>query len=82
LVKIRRTSRGVRKRAKELSTTRLPDSFHANLGRFFTDADAVEDLVRNRLGGYRYRNRREFFRVPVKEAILALMAAPAKYRLP
>jgi tetratricopeptide (TPR) repeat protein len=70
LVKIGRSSRPPEARAKELSRpTGVPTRFHVAYQEFVADCHLAEKLVHKRLEQHRVNQRREFFNVPLKEAI-------------
>lgn len=81
LVKIGLTERTSEERARELRTTGVPTSFLVIYDELVSDCNAVEDAVHRRLAGYRVSDDREFFRVPVKEAIRTLQEEAARYRV-
>jgi hypothetical protein len=70
MFKIGRTMRTVQQRAKELSsTTGLPEKFNIRYERDVPDCIQVEKLVHQKLEKYRYRANREFFVLPLQDAI-------------
>ena len=72
LVKIGRTIRDSETRADELFTTGIPDRFEIVFDVFVDDCVEIESLIHNRFNSRRYKNNREFFNVPIDEAILEL----------
>lgn len=81
LVKIGLTERTSEERARELRTTGVPTEFLVIYDELVSDCRAVEDAVHRRLAGYRVSHDREFFRVPIKEAIRTLQEEAANYRV-
>ena len=69
MLKIGRTEQGVQKRVKQLFTTGLPEEFNICYERDVPDCVIAEKLVHQRLKKYRYRTDREFFVIPLQEAI-------------
>jgi hypothetical protein len=73
LVKIGRTTVSVEERARQLSSsTGLPTPFMVIYDELVDDCEAVERLLHQRFDAYRVRGPREFFRIPVREAIRVL----------
>jgi hypothetical protein len=80
LVKIGRTSRDPRQRAEELSSpTGLPTPFELVYDAYFADANAVEQFIHVHLTqkGFRRAANREFFEMPLSDAVKAVLAASA-----
>jgi len=78
MVKIGKTQREPEKRAKELSsTTGVPTPFVVVYESYFESCSEAEDFVHTSLGvkGHRVSENREFFEIPTKVAIDALMEA-------
>ena len=78
LLKIGKTTRSPDERAKELSAaTGVPTAFFVAYQEAVSDCDAAERYVHALLGqkGFRVAENREFFDVPLKDAILALQEA-------
>jgi len=78
LVKIGKTKRKPEERAKELSaTTGVPTPFTVVYDNYFEDCSKAEQhvhiLLENR--GYRVSKNREFFEIPIKDAINVVMDA-------
>lgn len=72
-VKIGKSQRPPRKRAKELSsTTGVPTRFHIAYQEHVRDCDLAERLIHSRLAHCRVNKRREFFELPLKDAIRIL----------
>lgn len=80
-VKIGLTLKSAEERARELRTTGVPAAFIVIYDELVSDCRAVERKVHQRFHGYRVENDREFFRVPVKEAIRVLREEAAAYQL-
>jgi hypothetical protein len=70
LVKIGCTKKGANIRAKELYTTGVPEPFHVVYIEDVTDYRKVEKMIHKSLDNYRYNKQREFFKLPIQEAIL------------
>lgn len=68
-LKIGRTERNAQARVKELFTTGLPEQFNIRYERDVPDCVLAEKLVHQRLKKHRYRANREFFVIPLQEAI-------------
>jgi hypothetical protein len=84
LVKIGRSSRDPEDRAVELSsTTACPTPFVVAYDAYFADACAVERFIHERLTekGFRKASNREFFQMPVAEAVKTVVAAQAIFDL-
>lgn len=69
VLKIGRTERNARERAKELFTTGLPDPFDICYEREVPDCVLAEKLVHQSLKKHRHRDNREFFIIPLQQAI-------------
>ncbi len=81
LVKIGLTQRTSEERARELRSSGVPTPFIVIYDELVSDCNAVESAIHNRLAGYRVSDDREFFRIPVKEAIKTLQEESAAYRV-
>ncbi len=69
-VKIGKTSHLPEKRAKELSShTGVPTRFHIAYQEYVIDCDLAEKIIHRKLARYRVNKRREFFEIPLKDAI-------------
>lgn len=82
LVKIGKTNRDPIKRAEELSsTTGVPTPFVVVYDNYFENCSDAESFVHTLLEsrGYRISKHREFFEVPLKEAIDAVISAKEHY---
>jgi cold shock CspA family protein len=78
LVKIRKTTQDPTGRAKELSAaTGVPTPFIVVFDAYFEDCSKAEEYVQARLEqkNYRVSSSREFFTVPVNEAVKAVIEA-------
>jgi hypothetical protein len=82
LVKIGRTQRTSKKRAQDLRGTAVPDDFIVVYDELVTDCDFVEHRLHQRFDDYRYQTNREFFQIPVREAIRALMEESVGFVVP
>ena len=82
LVKIGLTERSSKARAKELRGTGLPDDFVVVYDELVTDCEAVERRLHQRFDYYRYQPNREFFQIPVREAIRGLMDESVGFIVP
>ena len=80
-VKIGRTEKTVELRAKQLRTTGVPTPFIVVYDELVSDCYAVEDILHSRFAAYRTSGDREFFRVPVREAVRALQETAAVYKI-
>ena len=70
LVKIGKTTRTAKNRAREISVgTGVPSEFEVAYEQEFSDCDKAEKIIHSRLKDYRHNQGREFFRLSVKEAI-------------
>lgn len=75
-LKIGKTERDPEARAKELSSaTGVPTPFYVAFQSYFQDCTRAEEFVHARLAHYRVANNREFFRVPLRQAIDAILEA-------
>jgi hypothetical protein len=72
LIKIGRTLRDSRERARELYTTGIPTPFQVAFELFSEKHDVLEDSAHNELADFRVSGRREFFRYPLDKAIRLL----------
>ncbi|MBK6768927.1 MAG: GIY-YIG nuclease family protein [Ardenticatenales bacterium] len=81
VIKIGLTERTSEERARELRTTGVPTNFIVLYDELVTDCVAVESAVHRRLAGYRVSDDREFFRLPVKEAIRTLQEEASACRV-
>jgi hypothetical protein len=79
LVKIGLTERTSEERARELRTSGVPTHFIVIYDELVSDCQAVESAIHERLAGYRVTDDREFFRVPVKEAIRTLQEEASEH---
>ncbi|MEH1907547.1 GIY-YIG nuclease family protein [Nostoc sp.] len=80
-VKIGRTEKDSEIRARKLWTTGVPTPFLVIYDELVSDCEVVESLLHERFAAYRVSSCREFFRIPVREAICVLQEAAAKYRI-
>lgn len=69
LLKVGKTTLSSEDRAKQLSSTGVPTEFHVAYDIKVADCDKAEALVHSKLANYRYKNNREFFKIPLKLAI-------------
>jgi len=75
LLKVGKTTRLSEQRANELSkATGVPSEFHVVYEEEFNDVGKAEQLIHSRLDQYRYNRNREFFQLPLKQAIRVVMA--------
>lgn len=80
MVKIGLTVGDSLNRARQLSRhTGVPQDFEVAYEELVSDCVAVEQLLHQRFDKWRVNARREFFRIPLKDAIVALQQAAAKY---
>ncbi len=73
LIKIGRTLRDSRERARELHTTGVPTPFELAFEVFSIEHEALEDEVHKQLQPFRITTNREFFRFPISDAIALLI---------
>jgi len=73
LIKIGRTARDPRARARELSGTSLPTPYTVAFEVFTEDYKAVEKQAHAQLADFRVAENREFFRFPLDKAINLLL---------
>lgn len=69
LIKIGRTIRDTRERARELSSTGVPTPFQVAFELFTEDCETLERTVQHTLDEFRVSTNREFFRYPLAKAI-------------
>ncbi|MFB2685316.1 GIY-YIG nuclease family protein [Shewanella mangrovisoli] len=72
LIKIGKTARDSRERAKELSKTSVPTPFKVAFELFSFDYDVLEKNIHSELSDFRVNPNREFFRYPLDKAIALL----------
>lgn len=82
MVKIGRTKHASKARAQHLGTTGVPDDFIVVYDELVTDYELVERRVHQRFADYRYRPGREFFQIPVREAIRGLIEESSEFIVP
>ncbi|WP_121685941.1 GIY-YIG nuclease family protein [Micromonospora sp. BL1] len=76
MVKIGLTVGDPLNRARQLSRhTGVPQDFEVAYEELVSDCGAVEQLLHQRFAEWRVNSRREFFRIPLKDAIVALQQA-------
>jgi len=82
-LKIGRTSRDTRARARELSTTAVPGRYQVAFDVFAEDSETLEHKVHTALEDFRVDRNREFFEYPLDKAIRLLLdlVEPATDRL-
>ncbi len=69
LLKIGKTEVSPQERAKQLSSTGVPTEFHVAYDVQVEDCHTAEKLIHDELEQYRYKRDREFFNIPLKQAI-------------
>jgi hypothetical protein len=69
MLKIGRTTRTAKRRAKELYTTGLPETFDVVYEEDVQDCVFAEKQIHEKLKQYRYKREREFFILPLNQAI-------------
>lgn len=81
LVKIGKTKREPEERAKELSTTGVPTPFIVVYSCYFENCSKAEYFVHEYLEseGFRVSSKREFFEIPIKDAIDSVMKAKENF---
>ena len=72
LIKIGKTRRDSRSRARELYKTGVPTPFQVAFEIFCDDYDFVEKNIHEKLADFRVNNNREFFNYPIDKAISLL----------
>lgn len=82
LVKIGLTERTSKARAAGLRASGVPDDFVVVYDELVTDCQLVEDRMHLRFDDYRYQPNREFFQIPVREAIRGLMEESVRFMVP
>ncbi|WP_438332248.1 GIY-YIG nuclease family protein [Burkholderia pseudomallei] len=73
LIKIGRTFRDARTRARELSSTSVPTSFQVAFELFSEQHEELEIMAHRALADFRVDAAREFFRYPLDKAIALLL---------
>lgn len=73
LIKIGRTLRDARTRARELSSTGVPTPFQVAFELFSEQHEKLETMAHQTLGDFRVDVTREFFRYPLDKAIALLL---------
>ncbi|KGT88712.1 GIY-YIG nuclease family protein [Enterobacter cancerogenus] len=73
LIKIGRTLRDSRMRARELSSTGVPTPFQVAFELFAEQHEELEAMIHLELADYRVNAAREFFRFPLDKAIALLL---------
>lgn len=82
-VKIGRTSADPHTRAKQLSSdTGVPDDFIVIYHELVSDPKKVEEQLHDRFAEYRPRKNKEFFQIPMKDAIDTLQEAAVRFPVP
>lgn len=72
VIKVGKTKRDSRIRAKELSNTSVPTPFTVAFEIFSDNMDELENKAHEKLEEFRISSNREFFRYPLKDAIKLL----------
>lgn len=80
LIKVGRTFRDSRARARELHSTGVPTPFEVAYEAFSEEHETLEHRLHEALDEFRVAGNREFFRYPLKSAIehLQTLSSPAK----
>lgn len=73
LIKIGRTLRDSRMRARELFSTGVPTPFQVAFELFAEQHEVLEAMVHNELNDFRVNAAREFFRYPLDKAVALLI---------
>lgn len=81
-VKIGRTARTPKQRARELRTTGVPEPFDEVYSAYFADHAEAEKYVHRSLKSHRTSNSREFFDVSVGDAVAAVKDAERHFQSP
>lgn len=81
LIKVGRTFRDAKARARELHTTGVPTPFEVAFELFSEDHEALEQRLHEQIAEFRVAGNREFFRYPLKRAIehLQEISSPPKH---
>ena len=82
LVKIGLTRRTSKARVKELRGTGIPEDFIIVYDELVTDCEIVEGRIHKRFDDFRYQPNREFFQIPVREAVRGLMEESIGFVVP
>lgn len=83
MIKIGLTTKTSDERAKELSKlTGIPTKFIAVYDELVSDCKAVEKILHERFSAFRVNDKREFFGIPCREAIIALQNISGHYQIP
>lgn len=82
LVKIGLTKKSSSERTKGLRGTGVPDDFLVVYDELLTDCEYVEKRLHKRFDEYRYKPNREFFQIPIREAIRGLMEESVGFIVP
>lgn len=82
LVKIGLTKKSSNERTKGLRGTGVPDDFLVVYDELLTDCEYVEKRLHKRFDEYRYKPNREFFQIPIREAIRGLMEESSGFIVP
>lgn len=72
LIKIGKTQRDSRSRARELFKTGVPTPFQVAFEIFSDDYEKVEKKVHDEISDFRVNHTREFFKYPIDKAITIL----------
>lgn len=82
MVKIGRTRRTASARARDLRTTGVPDAFIVVYDELVRNCEVVEKRLQQRFQDFRYQSDREFFQIPIRDAIRALMEEASGFLVP
>lgn len=74
LLKIGKTTRTPSERAREIATTGVPAEFIVSFDIATSDCDYAEAVIHHHLTQERYTANREFFRLPLSEAVVKVTA--------
>ncbi|MBG1267185.1 GIY-YIG nuclease family protein [Nostoc sp. WHI] len=80
-VKIGLTEQTSELRAKQLRTTGVPTPFIVVYDELVSECELVESKLHQRFAAYRVSSDREFFRIPVRDAVRALQEEAAIYKI-
>jgi hypothetical protein len=75
VVKIGKSTRGGKHRAREIYQTGVPTPFSLEFEMMFDDSDSGEVRVHDALSNERVSSTREFFKVEVRDAVVAVVSA-------
>lgn len=81
-VKIGLTTDSSEQRAKDIYKTGTPERFHVVYDELVSDCGMVEHKMHERFDGFRNNKQREFFDIPIKDAVRTLATVAKPYLVP